>query len=251
MGDAHTAEEVMNFILLTFLLAGFVKGVIGMGLPTIAVGLLAGAMAPAQAASLLIIPSLVTNIWQLLAGPSCLSLIKRLWPMLLGIAVGTGVGCSLLIHDASGRASLILGGVLVAYAILGLTKIKLEVQRSWEPWLSLPIGAATGVLSGATGVFVIPAVPYLSALGLGKDDLVQALGLSFTVSTLALAGSLFFGDVFRTSLLGTSLLALAPALLGVFIGQRLRDHVKPATFRLCFFLGLLGLGLDQLTGLAF
>jgi uncharacterized protein len=62
MGDAHTAEEVMNFILLTFLLAGFVKGVIGMGLPTIAVGLLAGAMAPAQAASLLIIPSLVTNI---------------------------------------------------------------------------------------------------------------------------------------------------------------------------------------------
>lgn len=245
----HSAEPIMIFILLTFLLAGLVKGVIGMGLPTIAVGLLAVVMPPAEAAALLILPSLVTNVWQLLAGPSCRSLLHRLWPMLLGIAAGTWAGSGLLAHDASGRASLTLGSVLVAYAVLGLAQVKLAIPRAWEAWLALPIGAATGVLTGATGVFVIPAVPYLGALGFEKDDLVQALGLSFTVSTLVLAGSLFSDGILQASLAGRSLLALLPALLGMVLGQWLRDRAKPATFRFCFFLGLLGLGIDQLTPL--
>jgi uncharacterized membrane protein YfcA len=251
MSKMHSAEQVMSFTMMTFLLAGLVKGVIGMGLPTIAVGLLAKVMAPAQAAALLIIPSFVTNVWQLVAGPSCLSLLRRLWPMMVGIGAGTWAGSGLLSQDAGGRASVTFGATLVAYAILGLTRIKLEVPRAWEPWLSLPIGAVTGVVTTATGVLVIPAVPYLGALGLEKDDLVQALGLSFTVSTMALAGSLFFEGVFHESLAGTSLLALAPALIGMFVGQRLRNRVKPATFRRCFFLGLLGLGVDQLARLVF
>ncbi|NVZ80096.1 sulfite exporter TauE/SafE family protein, partial [Pseudomonas gingeri] len=55
-------------VLGTFLLAGTVKGVIGLGLPTVAMGLLGLAMVPAQAAALLIIPATLTNVWQLAAG---------------------------------------------------------------------------------------------------------------------------------------------------------------------------------------
>lgn len=240
----------MSFTMMTFLVAGLVKGGIGMGLPTIAMGLLAKVMPPAEAASLLIIPSFMTNLWQLAAGSSCLALLGRLWPMMLGIGAGTWAGSGLLSHDTGGRASLALGAVLVAYAILGLTRIKLQVPPTWEPWLSLPIGLVTGVVTGATGVFVIPAVPYLGAIGLEKDDLVQALGLSFTVSTVALAGSLLADGVLHEAVAGTSLLALVPASIGMLVGQRLRDRARPATFRMCFFLGLLGLGVDQLTRLA-
>ena len=57
-------------IAITFLLAGIVKGVTGMGLPTLAMGLLGAVMPPVTAASLLIVPSFVTNIWQLFAGPN-------------------------------------------------------------------------------------------------------------------------------------------------------------------------------------
>lgn len=240
---------MMAFTMLTFLLAGLIKGVIGMGLPTIAMGLLVMTMPPAQAASLLVIPSLVTNVWQLVAGPNCRSLLKRLWPMMLGIGAGTWAGSGLLSQDAGGGAAFALGAVLVAYAIFGLTGIRLDVPRNWEPWLSLPLGGVTGVLTGATGVFVMPAVPYLGALGLGKEELVQALGLSFTVSTLALAGSLVCDGVFHAAVAGASLLALAPALIGMIVGQRLRYHIRPATFRLCFLLGLLGLGVDQVARL--
>src|SRR5437667_285036 len=88
-------------------------------------------------------------------------------------------------------------------------------------------------------VAALPAVPYLQALGLDKDDLVQGLGLSFTVSTLALAGSLAGEGAFDLSVAGASLVALLPACLGMLAGQWLRARVKPEPFRLCFFAGLL------------
>ena len=227
---------------LTFLLAGLVKGVIGLGLPTVAVGLLGLAMAPAQAAALLVVPSLVTNVWQLAAGPRLVPLLRRLWPMMAGIAAGTWAGSGLLAADAGGRATVALGVALILYAGVGLVSTRLRVPARAEPFLSPLAGAATGVVTAATGVLVIPAVPYLQALALDKDDLVQALGLSFTVSTIALAASLAHEGLFQASLAGASLLALAPALLGMALGTRLRRHMDPGRFRLYFFLGLAAVG---------
>ena len=99
-------------------------------------------------------------------------------------------------------------------------------------------------MTGATGVFVIPAVPYLGSLELERDDLVQALGLSFTASTLALAAGLAWQDALPLQTTGASLLALVPALVGMALGGRLRVRVRPETFRLCFFVGLLVLGAE-------
>lgn len=72
-----------------FLLAGLVKGVVGLGLPTLAMALLALAMPPAQAAALLILPSLVTNVWQMRPWPTLAPMTRRLWPMQAGVVVGT------------------------------------------------------------------------------------------------------------------------------------------------------------------
>jgi uncharacterized protein len=228
-------------ITLTFLLAGFVKGVIGLGLPTVAVGLLGLVMAPAQAAALLIVPSLVTNLWQLAAGPRLRPLWRRLWPMMLGICLGTWAGAGLLAGDGTDRATTTLGLALAVYGALGLAAIRLPSPERAEPWLSPVIGAVTGLVAAATGVFVIPAVPYLQALRLEKDDLVQALGLSFTVSTAALAVNLGGAGALAPAA-GASLLALAPALAGMLVGQWLRARVRPERFRFWFFLGLLALG---------
>ena len=73
------------------------------------------------------------------------------------------------------------------YAVLGLTSVRFSAPPRAEWWLGPLIGALTGLATAATGVFAIPAVPYLGALKLDKEDMIQALGLSFTVSTVALA----------------------------------------------------------------
>jgi uncharacterized protein len=227
----------------TFLLAGLVKGVIGMGLPTVAMGLLATAIAPAEAAALLIVPSLVTNLWQLLAGPAFVALARRLWAMMAGVVVGTIAGAGILVGNIAGLATIGLGVALVVYAMVGLAGVKMVLPRRSEAWLGPLVGVATGVVTGATGVFVLPAVPYLQAIGLEKEELVQALGLSFTVSTVALALGLLRVDAWQTGSFWLSLLALAPALAGMWAGQVLRIRISAPTFRRVFFAGLLVLGL--------
>ncbi len=226
----------------TFALAGFVKGVIGLGLPTVAMGLLGLVMLPAEAAALLLVPSLVTNVWQLLAGPRFGGLRLRLRAMMLGIVVGTWAGSGLIVSAAAHRATAALGAALVLYAVVGLTKLRLHVPPRSERWAGPVVGALTGLVTGATGVFVIPAVPYLGSLGLERDDLVQALGLSFTVSTLALAAGLAWHGALPLQAATASLLALVPALAGMVLGGWLRARVRSETFRLCFFVGLLALG---------
>lgn len=228
---------------VTFLLAGLVKGVIGMGLPTVAMGLLAVAMPPAEAAALLVVPSLVTNLWQLLAGPAFAALARRLWSMMAGVIVGTVSGAGILVGNVAGLATVGLGVALVVYAVVGLAGVKIGLARRHEAWLAPVVGVATGLITGATGVFVLPAVPYLQAIGLEKEELVQALGLSFTVSTVALALGLLRVDAWQMGSIWLSLLALVPALCGMSAGQTLRGRITAGTFRRVFFAGLMMLGL--------
>jgi uncharacterized protein len=229
-------------VALIFVLAGLVKGVTGMGLPTVSMGMLGLLMAPSEAATLLIIPSFITNVWQFVAGPNRLLMLRRMWPMLLAVGIATWVSAGLL--GGGKTATAALGVALIAYAAIGLAKFQVSVAHSAEPWLSPLIGVTTGVITGATGVFVIPAVPYLQALGLEREDLVQALGLSFTVSTIALAAGLASRGAFHGAAGVVSLLCTLPALGGMQAGQSIRNRVNPATFRLCFFVGLLLLGAD-------
>jgi uncharacterized protein len=226
-------------VAAVFVLGGFVKGVVGLGLPTITMGLLSLAMLPAQAAALLVVPSLVTNLWQI-GGPGLRALLRRLAAMLAGVCLGVALGAHWL--DGGAWAGLGLGGALIVYAGLGLLHWRWHVRAAHEPWLAPLIGVATGLVTAATGVFVIPAVPYLQALGLEKDELVRALGLSFLVSTLALGASLGLGGALHAQALGASALAVAPALLGMGAGQWLRGRVRAETFKTLFFAGLLVLG---------
>ena len=226
----------------TFLLAGLVKGVIGMGLPTVAMGLLAIVLPPVEAAALLVVPSLVTNVWQLLAGPRFSMLARRLWTMMAGVVLGTIAGAGILAGDTAAVASIGLGIALAVYAIVGLAGLRIAVARRHEVWVAPLVGVTTGLVTGGTGVFVIPAVPYLQAIGLEKEELIQALGLSFTVSTLALAAGLLRVDAWHAGSAWMSLLALVPALVGMHLGQVLRRRIAPATFRRVFFAGLLLLG---------
>lgn len=218
------------------------KGVIGLGLPTVAMGMLGLAMLPAQAAVLLIIPSTVTNLWQLSFGGHLGALLKRLWPMLLLIFLGTGLGTLWLGMGSGPWVVRALGAALLVYALSGLFLPTFKVAPRTERWLGPMCGVITGIITSATGVFVIPAVPYLQALGLSRDQLVQALGLSFTVSTLALAAGLAWRGVLGGGEMGASVLALVPALLGMWLGQVVRRRISAVWFKRGFFTGMALLG---------
>src|SRR5476649_2098358 len=140
-------------ISLTFFLAGIVKGVTGMGLPTVAKGVLGAIMPPVAASTLLIAPSFVTNVWQLFSGPSFIALASRLWLMMLGIIIGTIAGSRLIANGAAGWTTIGLGAALTIYAGLSLLAWRLSVPPHVERPLSPFIGLATGIITGGTGIF--------------------------------------------------------------------------------------------------
>jgi len=231
------------FIAAVFALAGLVKGVIGLGLPTISMGLHALVMSPVEAAAILIVPSLLTNVWQMLAGHSLRAVALRLWPMMIAVCIGTWAGAGLMTGPAARYGTAVLGVALALYAVTGLATFHIAIPRHRELVFGPLAGAVTGLITAATGVFVIPAVPYLQAIGLEKDDLVQALGLSFTVSTLALAVNVGAAGGLDRAVAAPTVVAVLFAVAGMWIGQMLRLRLSPVRFRRWFFAGLLLLGI--------
>jgi uncharacterized membrane protein YfcA len=242
--------EAMQILLVVvvFVLAGGVKGVTGMGLPTVAMSLLGLWMPPVQAAALLVIPSLATNIAQC-RGPYLRALAIRLWPGWLAIAIVTisapGLGRAVSAQSAKGW----LGGILVAYGIWGLWRPHLPDLSLSSKWISLVAGVVTGFVTALTAVFVLPWVPYLQTLRLDKDEMVQALGLSFTVATLALAVRVQMSAPFE-SVSASVAIAVAGALIGAFgglkLGEVLRGRLAGPTFQKALFMVFLGLGAANL-----
>lgn len=235
-------DEKITYVGVVFALAGLVKGTIGLGLPTISMGLLALVMSPLEAAAILVLPSFLTNVWQMLAGPALKPVAARLWPMLVAVCLGTWAGAGLMTGSHGSFETALLGVALVIYAITSFRSIRIPTGIIGEPWLGLLMGGATGLVTAATGVFVIPAVPYLEAIEFEKEEFVQALGLAFTVSTIALAVNLAYAGALNFALAGPTLLALGAACAGMWAGQALRLRLSPALFRRCFFIGLLLLG---------
>ncbi len=236
-------EPVLLLIAAAFLLAGFVKGVIGLGLPTVSMGLLAVTMQPSRALAIVIVPAVITNIWQTFVGPYLRDIIRRLWPLMVGTVVGIWLNAGMLTGPYSRYGAAVLGVLLVIYGIMGLSKFSFSVARRDEKWIGGIVGLITGVVSAATGVQVIPSMPFIQAIGMEKDELVQALGVFFTVATVSLAINLTSTGLLTAATALPGAVAMAAAFTGMFIGQALRSRMQPEAFRHWFLIAMIFLGL--------
>jgi uncharacterized protein len=235
-------DPFLLLIAAVFAFAGFVKGVIGLGLPTVSIGLLAVAMPPAQALAIVIVPAIITNIWQTFAGPYLRDILRRLWPLMLGTVIGIRLGSGLMTGPYARYGTLVLGVLLVVYGIFGLSRARFQVSPAHEKWLGGPVGLVTGIVSAATGVQVIPSMPFMQAIGLEKDELVQALGVFFTTATLALAFNLTDAGLLSVATALPGAVALVAAFAGMFAGQAVRTRMHPDLFRRWFLVSIIGLG---------
>ena len=238
MLDAATILAIAG----TFLIAGAVKGVIGLGLPTVSLALLALAINLPNAMAVLLVPSFVTNIWQATVGGHGRSLLRRIWLFLLVATITVRLGASALTRVDHSLLTALLGLLLVAYAAANLAGLRLRVEARHERWAGALAGLVNGVLTGMTGSFVVPGVMFLQALGLSRDALIQAMGMLFTVSTLALGFALQADNLLRLEHGILSTMALVPAMAGMVMGQRIRKRLSEQLFRKIFFLSLLALG---------
>ena len=241
-GSTYGTSELV-IITAVFLLAGMVKGVVGLGLPTVAIGLLTALIGLSEGMVLMVIPSLVTNLWQALAGGALITVLRRVWGLLLAVFIGAWVGVNLFGRSDAIVLTVLLGGLLCTYSVFGLTSPKLPAPGRHERWLSPVLGGINGILTGLTGTFVLPGVPYFQTLGFSRDVMVQAMGILFFLSTMALAVALAGHGRLNVEIGAASAFATLPALLGMFFGARLRRRLTEQRFRQALFVALLLLGI--------
>src|SRR3954470_24963537 len=221
-------EPLLLVIALVFVLAGFVKGAIGLGLPTVAIGLLAVSMPPARALAIVIVPAIVTNVWQTFVGPYLRDIVRRLWPLMVGTVIGIWSGAGLMTGPYARYGTVILGVLLMIYAVVTMVKVQFRVAAGNEKSVGGVVGLVTGVIAAATGIQVIPAMPFMQAIGMEKDELVQALGVYFTTATVAMAFNLTSAGLLNASTAVPGIVAMVAAFTGMFIGQAVRTRLEPA-----------------------
>lgn len=239
---------IESFVLVTsaFLFGGFVKGTIGLGLPIVALAVLATPMGLGPAIAVMLLPVFVTNIWQALSGPHLLTLLKRLWGFLTAALVGTWIGVSVLAEKSDFLLGM-LGVMLCIYSATYFFGLRAPSPGKNEKYYSPVAGGVGGLLFGLTGNFIVPGILYLQALGMQRNMLVQALGLTFVTISGGLSIAFLFHSFVPREAAILSAYALVPATIGLIIGQRYRHKIAEEKFTKLFFSGLLLTGIYVMT----
>jgi uncharacterized membrane protein YfcA len=235
--------EIIATVAACFLLAGLVKGVVGVGLPIVSLGLLTAIIGLKEAMALTLVPALLANVWQALDGKALGALLRRLWSLLLVACITVWFGVALLARGDAALLSGLLGLLLCLYGAISLTAPPLPPPGRHEGWLAPLVGAVNGVVTGLTGVYAVPGVFYLQALRLTRDELIQAMGVLFTVSTVALGANLGGHGLLPAALGLGSAAAVLPTVLGMLLGRALRRRLSERRFRQVFLISLLVLGI--------
>ena len=236
------SSDLITLTGVTFLLAGLIKGVVGFGLPTVALTMLAAAVGLKSAMAIMVVPALFTNIWQGLSGGALVALTQRLSGFLSLTLVGIFVGTSLLAATDGRLLAILLGVLILIYAATGLANWTPPKVTSREPVLSPVFGMLNGIVTGMTGSFIMPGLVYLRALEMTRDQMIQGMGIVFTLSSIALAIFLSRQSLMPPELLIASAAGTPAAFLGMAVGQRLRSKLSDKGFERLFFLGLVVAG---------
>ncbi len=234
--------DILAIAAGAFTLAGFVKGVVGFGFPVITLIILTLTIGLLDALAIIVIPTIVTNIWQGLSGPYLKDITERMWLYFLVAMTFIWLTSPYLTKVDVRWPTAMLGAVLFIFALSRLLQVSITVSRRWERPLSVPLGAINGMLTGMTGSFMVPSVLFMQAIGFKQDMLVQAMGVFFAISTIVLAISLGRNQLITAEHVRLSLMALVPSIAGLYIGRWVRLRINEERFQQIFLGSVLLLG---------
>jgi uncharacterized membrane protein YfcA len=224
-------ETQIAIAAAAFLIAGIVKGAVGIGQMTTAVAILGLGLDLRAAVPLLIVPALVSNLWQTTRGTEAPAMLKRFALANLAGGIGIALGTAILFAIEPALLSAALGILVAAYAALTLARFDPVAPPSVERWGTPPMAFVSGILTGATGSLHLLLAAWFAALKLPREAYIQAVGLTFLIASLFWAGSLFLEGALSLATIAWSAAGLVPTFAGMALGGALRGRVSESAFR--------------------
>ena len=238
------AMALYAYVFLSFALGGALKGIVGVGLPLVGISLLGLVLDPRLVLAMLVIPIVVTNLWQACATGIPWRDLQRFWPLIALFAIGTWGGAQMLVQINTNLLLGLLGSIVVVFCSISLLSPNVRLPVRHEVWAGPTVGIGAGLLNGISTVNGPPLALYLVALRLEKDAFVSAYGLIALSGSIPLALSYAAVGLLGPTEFWWSTLALIPVLAGLWLGQRIRRHINPELFRKVLLCTLIVLGLN-------
>ncbi len=228
-----------------FLFAGLVKGTTGLGFATTALSFLVYAIGLKEALPLLIVPSVVSNLIVMRDAGHFRATLIQFRLMYAAAPVGIFIGLALLMWLDPVISSAMLGLVLIIYCVITITQPAFRLPTALARRLEIPVGFTTGLVNGVTGSQVMPVLPYLLSLPLERNVFIQAINISFTISSVVFAIGLAWLGLFTVDTTQISFVGLVAMLVGLKLGIPIRRRLPQSSFRRAVLglLVLLGAGL--------
>lgn len=240
-----TVENLL-LVAIAFFAAGLCKGILGIGIPLIAVPVLTGVMHPATTISVLAVPIVAANVWQSLEGGQTGAVLRRFWSIAVTLIIGSALGAQFLTEIDPITAQFLLGVIVVLFSVSQFSTVAIPHPGGKEAWLNPCIGFFSGCLGGVATFFGPPLVMYLVALRLPKHEFVATIALLYLIGTIPLFIVLAWNGVLGAGEFVTSLAGTAIILGAVVFGRRLREIVSQELFRRGLLVVLVLMGLNMI-----
>ncbi|MFK8081630.1 MAG: sulfite exporter TauE/SafE family protein [Granulosicoccus sp.] len=237
--------SLLLMAMVIYFMAGVIKGTLGIGFPTAAVSLFAQVTDARTAITVVIMPMLLTNVWQVIRGRKFLSVIRQMWLLLLMMLVFILVFSQLASMVRVEILAAVLGGIVSIYALHSLYAKPLRLNPAYDRPAQIVAGVSAGIMGGMVSVWAPPILIYMQTLRLPKDQFVATVGVLLLLGTCVLLMSYVGSGVLGYGLFLCSALLVVPSLLGFTVGEQVRKRLSAQRFErlLLWFFFIMGLNL--------
>ncbi|MEM7194265.1 MAG: sulfite exporter TauE/SafE family protein [Pseudomonadota bacterium] len=228
--------------MLVFLVAGTIKGTFGIGLPIAAIGLMSQFIEPRLAVTLVVMPIIVSNAWQIFRAGDVVRAVRQYWPLgaVTMVVMFVTANASSAVNPAT--LLIVIGATVILFSLMNLMFRIPAIPHRWDTFAQWIAGIGSGVIGGLTAIWSPPVAAYLIATGADKNEFVRVTGLIFFVGSLPLLAGFLNSGVMTPGLIGWSSLMILPTILGFTLGERIRAQLNTARFRTAILLLFLLLG---------
>ena len=240
------ASPMLLIAAIAALLAGGIaKGILGVGLPMIALPLLYTSVPIREAIALMYGPVLVMNVWQTFQGGYFKIALKKFWPMMIAVILGTWLGAKTLVGIDSNLLQIVVGTTVIVFSLVNLLQPKLAIPERHALWISIIVGLIGGFFGGLT-LFIGPTViMFLVALRTPKDEFIGTVALVYLLGIIPTGITYVAEGVLRTEHIVPTLVACIPVFVGMLAGQWVRSRVNEVTFRKVLLIAMVVIGLNM------
>lgn len=232
---------LMIFVFVTYLIAGTIKGTLGLGLPTTALTIMTFFLSPFQALAINLVPMFLTNVWQFSRAKNIVTLMKRYAYFALGLAVTIFIGSFITGQLSFELVRFFVAGAVIIFALYNLAQRPLRLDPSHDKAWQLFFGVLAGIMGALTSMWAVPLVMYLLSRNLAPKDFVDAAGFLLLVGCIPLSVGYVATGIVTADVLGPAIAGTVGSLTGFQVGAKLRGFIHEALFRkvlLWFFLAM-------------